>query len=223
MYRTFLHSAAIVLVVNGLAGCAAVSRTQVLGQTAPPGANRPALVPRVGGRTAAVPHFADSFADMPSAGHPAPHARPVVAPGARVRVTAPLMAPEPLVGTVLKLDADTIFLTGVALRRGKVAVPVASVKRLEVSRGRSSLALQFAVIGFIAGAWIGANAVENQSFYSIDEPLATLAGVAVVGGVAGAVVGSAIGSEQWEVVPLDRLRSGMSRGAKRVARPLRRG
>ncbi len=108
MYRTFLYSGAIVLAINGAPGSAAGATIQVFGQTGPVAANRSARAPRVGGRAPAVPHFADRFADMPSGGHLATHGTPVVAPGARVRVTAPLSAPELLVFNVGDLNGDGI-------------------------------------------------------------------------------------------------------------------
>ncbi len=108
MYRTFLYSGAIVLAINGAPGSAAGATIQVFGQTGPVEANRSARAPRVGGRAPAVPHFADRFADMPSASHPATHGTPVVAPGARVRVTTALGAPELLVFNVGDLNGDGI-------------------------------------------------------------------------------------------------------------------
>ncbi len=108
MYRAFVYGATIVLAINGAPGSAAGSTTQSFGQPGPVEANRSARAPRVGGRAPAVPHFAARFADMPSAGHPATHGTPVVAPGATVRFTAPLSAPELLVFNVGDLNGDGI-------------------------------------------------------------------------------------------------------------------
>ena len=136
MYRTFLYSAAIVLVINGAPDRAAGATIQVLGQTAP---------------VAAVPGFADRFYDMPSGGHPATHGTPVVAPGARVRVTAPPIAPEPLVGTVLRLDDVTIF-SGLASRQRYEEI-VAALDELLNGRRESKDDVTFKFKFNLAGLW----------------------------------------------------------------------
>lgn len=143
---------------------------------------------------------------------------PPVAPGDRVRVTARNIDPDPLVGTLVALGADTCVLE-VKSRAEPLALPLASVTKLEVSRERRSKAGIGATVGFIGGALAGAviaiaSLDEECGVLSPDcdlnEDLESIAPAAVLGGLAGIGVGVLVGSvlkvDRWEEVPLDRLR-----------------
>jgi hypothetical protein len=62
---------------------------------------------------------------------------PPVALGDRVRVTAPTIDPDQLVGTLVALGADTCVLE-VEAGADPLTLPLASVTSFEVSRGRES-------------------------------------------------------------------------------------
>lgn len=143
-----------------------------------------------------------------------------VAPGDRVRVTAPTVAKERLIGTVVKLGADTCWLE-VEGRASPLTLPLAQVYKLEVSRGRKSKAGTGSIVGFIGGAVTGAAIAaasideKEESFFSPDygdlsDELGSIALGAALGGVAGAGVGALIGLtikvDRWERVPLTRMR-----------------
>lgn len=125
-------------------------------------------------------------------------------PGTRVRVTAPALAPKPLVGTIKKLSDDAIDLA-VKGRDDVISVPRASVIRLEVSRGRNRGkgaligGAALATVGIVWGA-VGCHGSEFPPWLC-----ATILGVP--GLVVGAGVGALVGSgEHWNELPSDRFR-----------------
>ncbi len=143
-----------------------------------------------------------------------------VAPGARVRVSAPSIVNKRLVGTVVALKVDTLVVDAKG-RRGPLALPLAFVTGLEVSRGRKSNVGKGAGLGFLAGAFGGAilglvTYEECTGFCPVDPGAGGTALIlaVVLGGVGaglGAVIGAVIPSERWETVPLDRIRVGLIR------------
>jgi len=144
---------------------------------------------------------------------------PAVAPGSRIRVYAPSINAKRFVAAVVSLDGDSLTLDAEIWRDGawkpRLTVPFASMNSLEVSRRRHSNAGKGALIG----GGVGAGLV-LASLYSCDgycggpgEEGKAVAGVAI-GGALGAGVGALIGlmfhSEDWQAVPLDKLRIGPS-------------
>lgn len=131
-----------------------------------------------------------------------------VGPGARVRVRVDSPPPPRTVtGTVRTLGADTLVL---APSDGgpPQTIPFASMRRLEVSRGRGVVA-SHVLIGAVAGAAIGGVVAGTSGSCAADDPwcrfwrsLAVLGGVGV-GGVVGAGVGALIKGEKWMTVPLE--------------------
>lgn len=136
---------------------------------------------------------------------------PLLEPGQRVRVTAVDSGVRNRVGTLRVLKPDSIVL------EDGLMLPVASVTKLEVSRGQQSHAVQGAVIaggiGVIIGSLGGAKNCAESSGWT-DDPVgdcltvSILAATALGGGgaVIGAVVGSLIKTDRWEEVPLGQLR-----------------
>ena len=161
-----------------------------------------------------------------------------VRPGERVRVThQPIcpagticLGPSPRqrsVGTFLAWKADSLVVQS---NGDTLSVPVNLVTRLDVSRGRNTNTTEGAGIGFLLGGFVGAvigltsyEKCESQGAFSCigpGGPEIYALGAAVIGGlggvVVGALIGSAIESERWEEVPLDRLR--VSLGPQRDGR-----
>ena len=96
-------------------------------------------------------------------------------------------------------------------------IPLASVTRFELSRGKSRHAGRGALIGLGIGAGggaiIGAIAEVSGERYCIDTCAAagvltafTAIGLAIPGLVIGTVAGALIKTDRWEEVPLDRVR-----------------
>ena len=151
--------------------------------------------------------------------------RPPIEPGMRVRIshecgTRTLYGGATPIdcrtdkGTLAVLTADSIVLR-VGEPATQLAVLLASVNRLEVVRGRKSNAATGAgiglVVGIVAGAVFGYASFEECVSFCIGpgrEGVAIL--VATIFGLGGAVVGTLIGSavktDRWQEVPLDRLR-----------------
>ncbi len=131
-----------------------------------------------------------------------------VAPGDRVRVTAWSVVPGRPVGTVVSLGADTCVLE-VEGRAEPLTLPLASVTRLEVSRGQESNvgkgALTGGLIGAAFGLFVGLIVGSDPEFFGEN---AFANSVAVLGGAGigvGAIIGSLSTSDRWEEVPLERL------------------
>lgn len=135
---------------------------------------------------------------------------PPIAPGDRVRVTAWSVVPGRPVGTVLAFGADTCVLQ-LEGRAEPLALPLASVTRLEVSRGQKSNAISGALVGGALGAGIALFGSTIAWLNSAED--FGLGGAAYVVGVlggAGAGIGLLLGAtsytDRWEEVRLDRLR-----------------
>ncbi len=147
---------------------------------------------------------------------------PPVAPGDRVRVTAPEIQSQRFVGTVIETGADTCLLK-VEGRPAPLPLALAAVTQLEVSRGQANKGKTGAIIGGAVGAGIGVAVIissyeedcgsqflsdlcETSNVLAVASPLV----LGVAGALLGNVIGRSIKSERWEEVPLDRLRVGRS-------------
>jgi hypothetical protein len=157
-----------------------------------------------------------------------PAGGPALAVGVRVRVTAATgqKVVGSIRGTLIALDDD---LMTVAIDDGRgsapLQLPIRTVSKVEVSRGRKDNALVGAIVGLAGGAALGSS---YPSVVSADctvghpncggslQPGLTLA-VAGIGAVLGAFVGHLIRTERWtrvDVRGLDiTLRPGPSLGA----------
>lgn len=113
---------------------------------------------------------------------------PQIVPGTRIRVTAPTVASDRLVGTAMSLDVDTLVMKAEDWA-APLTVPIASVTRLDVSRGKVSRgknALKGAGIGLLVG---GAGGYVVEASVEGDQAIAP-----IVGAIGGAVNGSLIGA-----------------------------
>ncbi len=155
-----------------------------------------------------------------------------VRPGERVRVTRLPICPPPYIcvggpglqsaGTFVAWKADALIMES----NGNVlALPLDSVTKLEVSWGRKTNTGKGAGIGFLLGGLVGAiigyASYEECSCLGGGVGPETLALVgAVIGGfgglATGVLIGSAIETDRWQEVPLDRLR--VSLGPQRDGR-----
>jgi hypothetical protein len=117
-----------------------------------------------------------------------------VDPRMRVRVTAPRVASEPMVGTYLSADGDTLRLLATE-GMPKLAVPVTAVQRFEVSEGRARVrwARRGALAGLVFGLVLGATNDDGAVFIS---------GL-LFAPPAGAVAGALMAPERWRDAPID--------------------
>lgn len=148
-------------------------------------------------------------------------AEDVLAPGERLRITAPLHPRHQFVGTLIAEDADSLRLE---VGKEVITLPRQSVTKLEISRARSRKT-RGAHIGLLAGAVSGAAlgyAIGEDSSQSV--PFCTFGGCATLGpfwpnrptsaiivgiffGAVGAGVGALVSPrEKWESVPSRRVR-----------------
>jgi len=135
----------------------------------------------------------------------ASQARPVVAPGDRVRVTT---EDWELVGTLLAQGDDSLRLQVIG-EVTPVSVARSAIKRLEISRGSHSSTGSGALIGLGAGVLAGgalgaeANSPCDPEVFGCGPGLVVGGGLLVgaIGAGIGAVIGSLSHSEQWDSVP----------------------
>jgi hypothetical protein len=138
--------------------------------------------------------------------------------GVQVRVVSAEAGPLPLEGTLIYAEADTLKLY-VPRHRSTLAVPVGSVTRLEVYRGRkgsAGKAVKGAAIGTVAGAAMGAaigattEAIFGGMFGSRrdygDAIAIGAADGAVTGAFVGATAGATVGDAVWQEVTVHDLR-----------------
>lgn len=130
-----------------------------------------------------------------------------IEPGMRLRVTAPNLGIIKAQARLAAVRSDTLILehASPALPR---AVPIQSLKLLELSTGRRSAAAMGALIGLGAGAAGGIIVFEafcREQDCTTGEALAVggLGGLALAG--VGAAIGAVIRVERWHSVPLDRV------------------
>ena len=122
-------------------------------------------------------------------------------------------------GVVVRTDADSLT---VSLGRGQppVRIPLASVERLEVARGRRTTAREGALVGGLAGGVLGGlvaggitkTLCEIGSDCRVETAQASLVGAGLfgaAGAAAGALIGLAMKTDRWERLPVDRVRVGI--------------
>lgn len=136
-----------------------------------------------------------------------------LAPGERVRITAPGVDRRPARLVVFSRDSLVVKFDGDTAAH---SLRTADVSLLELSRGRSRGrgALIGAGFGFLGGAALGAvvGAILEDSQCSDCVAVPALGAVGgVLGLVIGTVVGSVRGGERWQALPLGR--ASMQRGA----------
>ncbi len=144
-----------------------------------------------------------------------------ITPGTRVRVSAPAVAKNRIVGTVVSVDSTRIVLQATPSTDHQpppLTVPWAAMQRLELSQGRKWSGGRTAAgagIGLLAGALVGAGigAVAPSPSFDEDDGQAVSALVGgIVGAGSGLVLGAIIGAlphERWQMVPLAKVRLGI--------------
>ncbi|NIM49269.1 MAG: hypothetical protein GTN78_19820 [Gemmatimonadales bacterium] len=135
----------------------------------------------------------------------------LVPSGARVRVVATGFFRTPAVATVAGWRADSLLLD--IQGRARSAVPVASITRLELSRGRKSKVVTGGAVGLLVGtaataAFLGMFCSDPDTLCESDEVVRAFAIIAPLPTVVGALIGLAVRVERWESVPVAGLAGG---------------
>jgi hypothetical protein len=124
-----------------------------------------------------------------------------VGEGSRVRLTAPVISPEPMVGRVAGLTRDSLLLS----RGGgaRLQIETRQLRSLSVSAGhnRWTWALAGAGVGLLVGGVAGGTAGGHGDTSGFGGLAGFIAGV-LVGTPVGAGVGAAVAPERWTPVPL---------------------
>lgn len=129
-------------------------------------------------------------------------------PGQRVRVTSAAEAAPVRTGVIETIDRHTLHLR-TAGDTVATAIPMASIARVQVSRGRHSKWLTGLAIGMgagaVGGAILGGSSEDDLLFSSGDKAVIGAVGFGVLGGAVGVVAGALTKTERWETVPVDRV------------------
>ena len=134
---------------------------------------------------------------------------PSLEPGARVRIFAPSVASNGLVGTVVGLSRETLTLQP-ERRSDAFVVALSELTRIELSTGRRTHARRDMGIGLLIGATGGAIAGrasgdDKGGWFGLTAGEKAQIG-AVVFGVAGAIAGALVAgntsTEEWKLLPL---------------------
>lgn len=142
--------------------------------------------------------------------------------GTRVRISAPDVSSDRLVGEVASLGPDTVAVRldeSLALQ----LVPLVSVERIELSRGFMRGSPVLVLAGAAIGTGVGVAVVVDVLSEDCDPnaPFGELCGLNTLawltiptfgslGAFAGWLVGQPFTSERWRQVPLDQLRVGFA-------------
>lgn len=132
-----------------------------------------------------------------------------LATGSRVRVTAPRIHDERLVGWVDRWTPDSLLLRvdpapgGSTEIPGATAFPRAAIERLETSKGMKGHAVRGACIGFLVGSiggfFVAASAFESSNDdIGPEDAILIWAGAAVLSATLGGLLGAAEKSERWQ-------------------------
>ncbi len=81
--------------------------------------------------------------------------QPPVEAGSRIRVTAPTVGADKLVGMCVEVDATRLRVQAED-QASPLTISLTDVTRLEVSQGRKSHAIKGLVLGSVSGAGVGA-------------------------------------------------------------------
>lgn len=180
-------------------------------KSAPPGQNDMPRQPRTPSAMAMglLVTLACLFACVSMAGEQSPLDL-TLTPGMRVRVVAPDISPSDLVGTISKVDDQSVTID-VPGRSEPISVLREKIARLDVSAGRRSRWVD-ATIGaalVAAGGALACSASETK--HSIVSNTDVTAGCALAGALLGAAVGAAIPpGERWNEMPANRYRIGFA-------------
>lgn len=121
-------------------------------------------------------------------------------PGERVRITKRgATNSNPLIGIYRSATAESVEVSQHDTKAGldtRLSVPIDELTRIEVSRRRKHHVLPGILVGFLAGVAIAVSGSSNDS----EIPNLGLLIFPPVGALAGALVGSGIVSERWEIV-----------------------
>jgi hypothetical protein len=150
------------------------------------------------------------FASVSAAGEDAPLDLSLT-PGTRIRVLAPDISPSKIVGTVKRVDDQSVTID-VPGRSEPVSVLRGQIARLDVSEGPRSRGVDAAIgagIGAGIGAASGALASPGKGHYISTGDVASMC--AVLGAGLGALIGAAIPpGEHWNEMPSTRYRVGFT-------------
>jgi hypothetical protein len=135
--------------------------------------------------------------------------------GQRIRITAPVRGLTQITGTFVAIRSDTLLMASVDRQ---LEVPLSTVTRLEVSRGRSSNAGKGALIGLVGGLVVGGvinyvacnAATSPRTCFESQEGtqyifLGLWGASGAVGALVGALVGANVHRDRWESLPLEQL------------------
>jgi hypothetical protein len=129
------------------------------------------------------------------------------APGIRIRVTAPGLSDEPLVGTLTALEQDALSLRPEG-RLEPVRIPRTAVTKWEMSQGLQANTGKGAAFGFLGGAAVGAGLAASE-WDGIEAPLIYAAFIGAAGAGVGALLGALYRTEKWKEIDERPLRIGI--------------
>jgi hypothetical protein len=149
------------------------------------------------------------FASGSAAGEEAPLDLSLT-PGMRVRILAPGISPSKVVGTINRVDDQSVTID-VPGRAEPVSVPREKIARVDVSSGRRSRWVDAAIGAGIVAAGGALACSASETKHSIVNNSDTTAACALVGALLGAGIGAVIPpGERWNEMPATRYRVGFA-------------
>lgn len=149
--------------------------------------------------------------------------------GMRVRVTAPVVGLDHYIGTIARMNADSIWLRAADSERAR-PLDIGQLTLLEVGRRSSHVGPGF-VLGLVAGATVGFIVTNRQcDVCGRDGPSMPPSAVgALAGSALGALIGLTLPVDRWRPVlraaplgPRGQETAGQTRGGPRRDRPRER-
>jgi hypothetical protein len=160
-------------------------------------------------RALALLTLACLFASGTAAGEDAPMQQSLT-PGMRVRILAPDISPSKFVGTINRVDDQSVTID-VQGRSEPISVLREKITRLDVSAGRRSRWVDAAIGAGIGAAGSALACSASETKHSIVNNTDVTAGCALAGALLGAAIGAAIPpGEHWNEMPVSRYRIGFA-------------
>lgn len=123
---------------------------------------------------------------------------------------APPFVPVPTIATVTARGPDSLMLD--IPMQGPHAIPLVSIQRLEISRGKKAKTGTGALVGLLVGAaataaFLAGFCSDPDTLCQADEVGRAFVIIAAPPTLVGALISAAVRSEDWDRVPLERLGS----------------
>jgi hypothetical protein len=132
---------------------------------------------------------------------------PPLSTDSRVRITAPTVFSNPVTRQIMRIKADTLFITP------RTHIPINTISKLELSLGVQPIGQRITSKAWkgalLVGGLVSAGLIENWDDWdnrSGNKALLSILGGGIVGGTLGGIWGALHRPEHWKTLPIENLK-----------------